>query len=113
VSVPASQEQGPASSPGRRRRAILGLVLVAVGLAGLLWGVLQITSAGFGTQPTASFAERRGYDQVKRDVHEVFPFALLRSLAGLVLLLGGLRLLQPPLPDLTEHDEHEPERREV
>lgn len=77
-------------------RRILGATLIGLGAVLLLWSVLSVSSAGFGTRPTASFAQRRAYDQVKRDVHEVFPFALVRALCGLALLAGGVRLWSAP-----------------
>ncbi len=110
----AGQEQQPAPppSPAQQRRVLLGLLLVVLGIAGLLWGVLQISSAGFGTQPMTSIEERRGYDQIKTKVHEVFPYALMRSLAGLALLLVGLRLLQAPeSPSPAATDEQAPDGR--
>lgn len=74
-------------------RHIIGWVLVVVGAIALLWSVLQLSSAGFGTSPVGSFAQRRSYDRVKREVHEVFPEALMRALLGLSLVAGGRYLI--------------------
>ena len=77
-------------------RRVLATALIVLGAGLVLWSVLAVSSAGFGSRPTPSFAQRRGYDQVKRDVHAVFPMALLRALAGLALITGGARLRRPP-----------------
>ena len=71
----------------------VGLALIALGLIGILWGVLHVLEAanGPGWGPT-SFEDRRGYDQVKVDVHAALPGGLVRSFAGLGLLLLGARL---------------------
>lgn len=94
--APRTRDAAPPALAPRRVRRILGALLMALGAMALLWSVLQLSSAGFGTRPTASFAQRRGYDQVKREVHEVFPEALLRALVGLALAGGGRLLLKSP-----------------
>ncbi len=83
------------SLPVAPPRRALATALMVLGAVLVLWSVLALSSAGFGTRPTASFAQRRGYDQVKRDVHAAFPLALLRALAGLALIAGGARLRRP------------------
>lgn len=76
-----------------RRR--LGLALVAGGILVIVASVLFVLESanGPGSGPT-SFAARRGYDQVKAEVHRVFPYALLTGLAGLGLALYGGRVLE-------------------
>ena len=78
----------PESAPLRP----LGWVLVAAGLALVVWTALLLAAAGYGSAPVRSFAERRSYDMVKTNVREVFPRALLQGGAGLVLALLGSRL---------------------
>jgi hypothetical protein len=82
--------------PARRR---LGIVLVVSGLLTIVIAVVVVLehANGPGTGPKA-FAERRGYDQVKVEVHRVFPYALLAGLAGLGLAMAGSRLArrEPP-----------------
>jgi hypothetical protein len=77
----------------RGRRRGVGVALMLVGAVALLWSVLQLSSAGFGTSPTPSFAQRRSYDRIKSEVHQVFPEALVRALLGFALLVAGNRLL--------------------
>jgi len=86
-----------ATAPAPRRR--LGYALVAAGLLVIVVAVLFVleTANGPGAGPR-SFAERRGYDQVKVDVHRVFPLALLVGLGGLALALYGGRLLRAGEP---------------
>jgi hypothetical protein len=82
---PASEPQ-PAT-PRRR----LGLALIALGLAGILWGVFHVLNA-IGGYEERDFAHRKSDYEVRSVVHETFPGALARSLAGLALLLAGGRL---------------------
>lgn len=76
-----------------RRR--LGIALVAGGILVIVASVLFVLeyANGPGSGPT-TFAARRSYDQVKVEVHRVFPYALLAALAGLGLALYGGRLLE-------------------
>ncbi len=68
-----------------------GWILIGVGLVVLVWAVLRVTSAAYGTQPRHDFAQRRSYDMIKPVVHEVFPMALVQGLAGLALMIAGGR----------------------
>lgn len=76
----------------QRQRARLGLALIALGLAGILWGVLHVLLAVGGPEQ-ADFAHRPRYDEVKPVVHRELFGGLVRSLAGLLVafLGGGLR----------------------
>jgi len=76
-----------------RRR--LGIALIVGGILVIVASVIFVLESanGPGGGPT-SFATRRGYDQVKVEVHRVFPYALLVGLAGLGLALYGGRLLE-------------------
>jgi hypothetical protein len=80
------------SAPPRRR---LGQILIGVGLVTIVVSVLAVLEIanGPGTGPK-SFAQSRGYDQVKRDVQRSFPYGLLGGLAGLGLTMAGARLVQ-------------------
>lgn len=80
-----------AVSGSLRRR--LGIALVVLGLVTIVGSVLVVLEIanGPGTGPKA-FAQRRGYDQVKVDVHRSFPIALLVGVAGLALTMAGARL---------------------
>ena len=71
-----------------RRRARWGAVLIALGIAGILWGVVHILLAVGGPEQP-DFAHRQTYDQVKPIVHRVFFGGLVRSLAGLALAIAG------------------------
>jgi hypothetical protein len=74
-----------------RRRARLGAVLIALGIAGILWGVAHILLAVGGPE-RADFAHRQTYDEVKPVVQRVFFGGLVRSLVGLALAIAGGRL---------------------
>lgn len=87
--------------------AKLGVVLAVVGVLAILWGVLHVAEAARGDQPLApEFAERRSYNQVKEAVHGSLAGGLMRSLAGFVLTVWGVRLFQrfrqPPGDPLEE-----------
>ena len=71
----------------------MGRALVGAGLAVLLWGVLGFTTASLGGQPEElTFANRRPYNEVKRAAHAAFLPLVLRTGAGLMLLLFGAKL---------------------
>ena len=82
---PERAEEPPPRTPA-------GWALMAAGVILILWATLGLASAGYGSRPTRSFAERRSYNRVKTDVRHAFPFAVLRGLGGLVLLTAGARL---------------------
>jgi hypothetical protein len=69
-----------------------GWALSVLGGLLVLWGVLHLTSAGYGTDPHRGFAERRPYNEVKRSVHAAVPGALLRAAAGGLAIAVGARL---------------------
>ena len=74
------------------RRSQVGVLLMAVGALGILWGVIELSGAGYGTDVRRDFAQRRSYNMVKRDVHEALPWAAAKALGGLGVLLLGARL---------------------
>lgn len=78
------------ASNARRRLGIALVVLGLVTIVGAVLAVLEIAN-GPGTGPK-TFAQRRGYDQVKADVHRSFPLALVVGLGGLGLSMAGARL---------------------
>lgn len=88
----ASPEPFPAPRRSTRR---WGIALVALGLLVIVAAVITVLEVanGPGLGPR-SFAERRSYDQVKVEVHRVFPAAFLAGLGGLALALLGGRLLR-------------------
>jgi hypothetical protein len=65
--------------------------MIALGIAGIVWGVLHVSSAAYGTR-ARSVEERRSYDQIKQSVHASYLGGLARGLAGLALAAGGERL---------------------
>lgn len=83
---------GPRGAGARR----LGVVLVALGVAGIAWGALHLADRAQGGRRRTVFAQRVGYDEAKGAVHQALPGALLRSLGGLVLAVVGGRLLRRP-----------------
>jgi hypothetical protein len=79
--------------PGPRSR--LGLALIALGLAGILWGVFHVLGA-IGGYEQRDFAHRKTDHQVRTVVHQTFGGALVRALAGLTLVVVGGRLRRQP-----------------
>ena len=74
-------------------RRTIGRALVGTGAVVLLWGVLGFTSASLGGPPEElTFANRRPYNEVKRAAHSAFLPLVLRSGAGLMILLFGAKL---------------------
>lgn len=75
----------------RRRRLGTGLIVGGIlVIAVSVITVLEIAN-GPGTGPK-TFAQSRGYDQVKRDIHRSFPIALLGGLLGLGIAMAGARI---------------------
>ena len=72
-----------------RRR--LGALLIGFGIAVILAAVIYVLEVANGPgRGPRTFAERRGYDQVKESVHESFPLGFAIAMAGLgIALLGG------------------------
>ncbi len=70
----------------------MGAGLIAVGLAMIVWAVLQVANASQGGRTRRTFAERIGYDEAKQNVHRSFPGGLVRGLAGLAVAMLGARL---------------------
>jgi hypothetical protein len=89
---PPAGQPPPASARQR-----LGLVLIVLGLAGILWGVFHVLG-GIGGYEGRDFAHRKSDYQVRTVVHETFPGALVRALAGLALVLVGGQLRRPAAP---------------
>ncbi len=72
----------------RRRRARLGLILIALGVVGMLWGVFHI----LGSVPKPAkreFAYRTTDFQARSAVHDSFLGGFARAMAGLGLALYG------------------------
>lgn len=75
----------------RRRRLGTGLIVAGIGIIVVsVIAVLEVAN-GPGTGPK-TFAQRRGYDQVKQDVHRSFPIAVLGGLLGLGIAITGARI---------------------
>lgn len=78
----------PGEVAALRRRARVGAVLIALGIAGILWGVLHLLFVVGGPEK-ADFAHRQRYDEVKPLVQHAMFGALVRSLAGLFVAMTG------------------------
>jgi hypothetical protein len=75
------------------RRFKQSLVLTGLGLVAILWGVLHLTSASLGGPPKVNeFANRRTYNQIKREVHLAYPGLLWRCAIGGLLIFAGARM---------------------
>lgn len=71
------------------RRAALGVALIALGVAGIVWGVFHLLAA-LPEPDQLDFAHRTTDYQNRSVAHERFPGAAWRALCGLGLaLLGG------------------------
>jgi hypothetical protein len=70
-----------------------GQILIGAGLVTIFVAVIYVLEEanGPGTGPK-SFAERRGYDQVKESVHQTFPLAFAVGIGGLGLIMLGTRM---------------------
>ena len=80
---------GPPQARPPRGRRIAGAVLIALGLLAILLGVFHVLNA-IGGYESHDFAHRKRDYEVRTIVHERFPGAALRGLAGLGLIyLGG------------------------
>lgn len=89
--LPPAVEREPRAS----RRGRLGLALIALGLAGILWGVFHVLGA-IGGYEERDFAHRKTDHQVRTVVHQTFGGALVRALLGLTLVVVGGRLRREP-----------------
>jgi hypothetical protein len=77
------------------KRRKLGRVLVGLGIGILVWAVFAFCNATIGGPPAElHFSERLSYTEVKRATHAAFFPLVVRALAGMLILLGGSRLLQ-------------------
>ena len=74
-----------------RARARWGAALIALGIAGILWGTLHVVLAVGGPEKP-EFAHRQTYDEVKPIVQRTYFGGLVRALAGLALAICGGRL---------------------
>lgn len=85
----------PSLSPEQAAQAELrarrGLMLIAVGVLGILWGVFHVLAA-LPTAEKLDFAHRMTDYQARSSVHETFPGGLARALIGLAIALWGGRM---------------------
>lgn len=73
----------PEPEPTGRRRIDPIWILVALGIAGILWGVFHMLGSVHGSDGAArTFAERESYNQVKTRLHEALPGGLTRAAVG-------------------------------
>ena len=84
-------ERGPAARTPANPRRGLGTALIALGLAGILWGVFHVLGA-IGGYEQRDFAHRKTDYQVRSVVHETFAGAFVRAMGGLALVLAGGKL---------------------
>jgi hypothetical protein len=99
ASAGASSSLSPEAALRARKRARLGLVLIAVGVVGILWGVFYVLAA-LPTAEKLDFAHRMTDYQARKSVHESFPGGLVRALVGLGVALWGGRLHAKALREL-------------
>jgi len=69
-------------------RSKLGTALIALGIAGILWGVFHVLGA-IGGYEQRDFAHRKTDHEVRTIVHETFPVGFAKAMAGLAVLLAG------------------------
>lgn len=75
------------------KRAALGLALIVIGIAGILWGVFHVLDAL--PKPGSDFAHRNTDFGDRSAVHEHYFGLAWRGLLGLTLLLIGARVRRP------------------
>jgi hypothetical protein len=79
----------PVPSRASRRLSRTGAWLIALGIAGILWGVFHVLGP-IGDLQASRPGQRTSYNENKVVVHRHFAGGLLRALAGLgVAMLGG------------------------
>lgn len=72
----------------RRKRARLGLILIALGVVAMLWGVFHILDS-VPKPAKREFAYRTTDFQARSAVHDSFFGGFVRAMAGLGLALYG------------------------
>jgi len=72
-------------------RARLGLILIALGALGILWGVFHVLDSVPKPQKR-EFAYRTTDFQARSAVHDSFAGGLARAMVGLALMAWGGRL---------------------
>ena len=79
-------------------RARLGVVLVVLGIAGILWGVFHVLNA-IPRPEQLDFAHRTTDREARSAVHETFLGGLVRALLGLGIAIAGAHLRSRALRD--------------
>ena len=85
--------RAPEPDEARRARRKRGHWLVGAAIALFAISALMMANAGYGSNPHRTFAQRRAYDTVRRDVRKALPKVLTVGLVGLLLLRAGARTL--------------------
>lgn len=96
------------AAAGRGQR--LGVVLIAVGVAGILWGVFHVLNS-IGGYESRDFAHRKRDFEVRSIVHETFPGGFLRAMVGLSIALLGGRVRRRALERASDDATPEPAER--
>lgn len=92
ASPPSTESGQPSRAPGPARAARLrlrGRGLIGASIILVIAFVLTVADAGYGHNPHRTFGQRRSYNMVKTDVHEVLPKALPYLAAALGLFALG------------------------
>lgn len=76
-----------------KRKRVLGLIWILFGLGVIVVAVLQVAMAVEADRPVSEgFVVRISYDESKRTMHRLFPFAFLQGVAGAALAMYGARV---------------------
>ncbi len=76
-----------------KRKRVLGLVWILFGLGAIIVAVLQVAMAVEADRPVSEgFVVRISYDESKRTMHRLFPFAFLQGVAGAAIAMYGARV---------------------
>lgn len=76
-----------------RRKRAFGLAWILFGLGVIAVAVLQVAMAVEADRPVSEgHVVRISYDESKRTMHRLFPFAFVQGVAGVALALYGARL---------------------
>lgn len=84
-------QQPPITDPARRRE-LIGVIVIVLGILVLVWAVLFMTSQSLGTHVLHGFSERRTYNETKSAVHAAIPGMIWRACLGALLVWIGGRL---------------------
>ena len=96
--TPTPEELGlePPPPPEVRRRRRIGVAVIAVGIALIVWSALFLSHSAQGGRVRREFKDRVSYNQSKTNIHAAFPTAVALGLGGLAVCLLGAKIRRGP-----------------